>query len=236
MWQQHILGLGSTHAQADHFEVLIRLVDETGSIIAPGQFFPAAERYGLMPAIDRWVIQNLLLEHTGVQLMTEMIRSAATHCSINLSGASLNDDHFLAFLEEALRRTPLIGNTLCFEITETVAVNSFGRVREVMQTMKQFGCQFSLDDFGSGMSSFSYLKNLPVDYLKIDGSLVRNIACDATDFAMVEAIHRLGGALGLKMIAEFVETEGTLQRLRDIGVDFAQGYAIHRPEPLLVGR
>lgn len=236
MWQQHILGLSSAHAQPGHFEVLIRLVDETGGIIAPGQFFPAAERYGLMPAIDRWVIQNLLLESSGVSLITDMINSSATHCAINLSGASLNDDHFLAFLEAALKRTQLTGNTLCFEITETVAVNSFARVREVMHMIKQFGCQFSLDDFGSGMSSFSYLKNLPVDYLKIDGSLVRNIDSDATDFAMVEAIHRLGGALGLQTIAEFVETEATLQRLRLIGVDFAQGYAIHRPEPLLVRR
>jgi len=236
MWQQHILGLGdSANTQAGHFEVLLRLVDEKGSIIASGQFFPAAERYGLMPAIDRWVIKNLLLEGQGARLLTEMTRASATHCAINLSGASLNDDDFLAFLEDALRRTNLIGNTLCFEITETVAVNSFGRIREVMQTFKQFGCQFSMDDFGSGMSSFSYLKNLPVDYLKIDGSLVRNIASDATDFAMVEAINRLGGALGLKTIAEFVETEATLQRLRDIGVDFAQGYAIHRPEPLFVG-
>ncbi|MDP2029304.1 MAG: EAL domain-containing protein, partial [Thiobacillus sp.] len=139
---------------------------------------------------------------------------------------------FLMFLEDALRRTATACNMLCFEITETVAVNNFDRIREVMQTFKQFGCQFALDDFGSGMSSFSYLKNLPVDYLKIDGALVRNIVEDAADFAMVEAINRVGGALGLKTIAEFVETEASLQRLRDIGVDYAQGYVIHRPEPL----
>ncbi|MDO9219764.1 MAG: EAL domain-containing protein [Thiobacillus sp.] len=233
LWQQHILDLSDgAEVDAGHFEVLLRLIDEDGTVITPGQFFPAAERYGLMPAIDRWVIQHLLLDDPG-RLQAEMTRKkAATHCAINLSGASLNDDRFLLFLEDALRRTATACNTLCFEITETVAVNNFDRIREVMRTFKQFGCQFALDDFGSGMSSFSYLKNLPVDYLKIDGTLVRNIVEDAADFAMVEAINRVGGALGLKTIAEFVETEASLQRLRDIGVDYAQGYVIHRPEPL----
>lgn len=233
MWRQHILDLGNDAAnRAGHFEVLLRLIDENGAIIAPGQFFPAAERYGLMPAIDRWVIQHLLLSDRSGQMRTEMARLSASHCAINLSGASLNDDKFLGFLEDTLRQTTLAGNALCFEITETVAVNNFGRIREVMQTFKQFGCQFALDDFGSGMSSFSYLKNLPVDYLKIDGSLVQHIVEDAADFAMVEAINNVGHVLGLKTVAEFVESEATLQRLRDIGVDYAQGFAIHRPEPL----
>jgi diguanylate cyclase (GGDEF)-like protein/PAS domain S-box-containing protein len=233
VWQQRILDIRQdVAARTDHFEVLLRLVDKDGTLVAPGQFFPAAEHYGLMPAIDRWVVKHLLLNDPNRCLHTEMQRLSATHCAINLSGASLNDDKFLVFLEDALRRATLPGNRLCFEITETVAVNSFGRTREVMQTFKQFGCQFALDDFGSGMSSFSYLKNLPVDYLKIDGSLVRNIVSDAADFAMVEAFSRVGDALGLKTVAEFVETEATLQRLRDIGIDFAQGYAVHKPEPL----
>lgn len=233
LWQQHILDLSDGASKGSgHIEVLLRLVEEDGTIIPPGQFFPAAERYGLMPAIDRWVIQHLLLNDQSGRLQMEMARKSATHCAINLSGASLNDDKFLAFLEDVLRRTTIACSALCFEITETVAVNSFGRVREVMQTFKQFGCSFALDDFGSGMSSFSYLKNLPVDYLKIDGALVRNIVEDAADFAMVEAINRVGGVLGLKTIAEFVETEAALQRLRDIGVNYAQGYFIHRPEPL----
>jgi EAL domain-containing protein (putative c-di-GMP-specific phosphodiesterase class I) len=185
-----------------------------------------------MPAIDRWVIRHLLLDGQCGQLQERMARTSATHCAINLSGASLNDDKFLGFLEDALRRTPIACDGLCFEITETVAVNNFERVRAVMQAIRQFGCHFALDDFGSGMSSFSYLKNLPVDYLKIDGALVKNIVDDAADFAMLGAIHRVGGVLGLKTIAEFVESEAILQRLRDIGVDYAQGYAIHRPEPL----
>lgn len=233
MWQQQIHGLeGGGGTRSGHLEVLLRLIDEDGSIIAPGHFFPAAERYGLMPAIDRWVIQHLLLSDQSGHLLTEMAQTPATHCAINLSGASLNDDKFLGFLENTLRHTAIPGKALCFEITETVAVNNFGRIREVMKTLKQFGCQFALDDFGSGMSSFSYLKNLPVDFLKIDGSLVRNIVEDPADFAMVEAINRIGGALGLKTVAEFVETEACLQRLGDIGIDYAQGYFIHRPVPL----
>ena len=231
IWQQRILDLQGD-AGSGRVEMLLRLVDEEGMIVAPGQFFPAAERYGLMPAIDRWVIQHLLLGGQCGSLHAALQDRTVPHCAINLSGASLNDDKFLGFLEDALRRSPIGCHVLCFEITETVAVANFGRAREVMQALKEFGCQFALDDFGSGMSSFSYLKNLPVDYLKIDGALVRNIMEEAADFAMVEAIHRVGSVLGLKTIAEFVETESTLQRLREIGVDYAQGYAIHRPEPL----
>lgn len=233
IWQQRILDLGSDAAAHDgHVEMLLRLVDERGGIVAPGQFFPAAERYGLMPAIDRWVIQHLLLDGACSHMRAETACREARDYAINLSGASLNDDRFLDFLADALQRTPASARALCFEITETVAVSNFGRVREVMQHLRQFGCRFALDDFGSGMSSFSYLKNLPVDYLKIDGALVRNIVEDRADFAMVEAINRVGAVLGLKTIAEFVESTSTLERLRNIGVDYAQGYVIHRPEPL----
>ena len=231
IWQQRILNLGQDDASADHFEVLLRLIDKHGRRVAPGEFFPGAERYGLMPAIDRWVIKHLLLTTHGAHLKDAIANRRATHCAINLSGASLNDDKFLAFLEDALRQSGL-GNVLCFEITETVAVTSFGKIREMMQVFKRFGCRFALDDFGSGMSSFSYLKNLPVDFLKIDGSLVRNIATDAADFAMIEAFSRVGKALDMQTIAEFVETETTLQRLREVRIDFAQGYGIHKPERL----
>jgi len=233
MWQQQILDLkGGIAPHSGHVEMLLRLIDEEGRVVAPGVFFPAAERYGLMPAIDRWVIQHLLLDSPPYPLLADTARRTEMNYAINLSGASLNDDRFLIFLEDALRRTHMATPALCFEITETVAVANFGRVREVMQHLRQFGCRFALDDFGSGMSSFSYLKNLPVDSLKIDGALVRNIVDDAADLAMVEAITRVGSVLGLKTVAEFVETDATLQRLREIGVDYAQGYAIHRPEPL----
>jgi diguanylate cyclase (GGDEF)-like protein/PAS domain S-box-containing protein len=235
IWQQQILDLkGDADTHDRHVEMLLRLIDEDGAVVAPGQFFPAAERYGLMPAIDRWVIQHLLLDTPRSPLLAGAASHPAMKFSINLSGASLNDDRFLAFLEDALRRTRLATPALCFEITETVAVANFGRVREVMQHLRQFGCRFAMDDFGSGMSSFRYLKNLPVDSLKIDGALVRNIVDDDADLAMVEAITRVGRVLGLKTIAEFVETGATLERLRDIGVDYAQGYTIHRPEPLSV--
>lgn len=231
IWQQRILDLSSQSTRG--FEVLLRLVDEQGGIVAPGQFFPAAERYGLMPAIDRWVVNHLLLDTQHVGLRAGLEDGSVTRCSINLSGASLNDDRFLEFLEAALRRNPALCSALCFEITETVAVANYGRAREVIQTIKQFGCQFALDDFGSGMSSFGYLKNLPVDYLKIDGSLVRQIDTNPTDLAMLDAINRIGQVLGLQTVAEFVESERTLQLLGDIGIDFAQGYAIHRPELLI---
>jgi diguanylate cyclase (GGDEF)-like protein/PAS domain S-box-containing protein len=230
IWQQSILDLAAQGAT--QFEVLLRLVNEQGGIVAPGQFFPAAERYGLMPAIDRWVINHLLLDTQQAGLRAALENRTVTRCAINLSGASLNDDRFVEYLEAILKHNPLLCSALCFEITETVAVANFGRAREVINTVKQFGCQFALDDFGSGMSSFGYLKNLPVDYLKIDGSLVRQIDSNPTDLAMLDAINRIGQVLSLKTVAEFVESERSLQLLRDIGVNYAQGYAIHRPELL----
>ena len=233
MWQQRVQGLhpGST-SRTSHFEVLLRLIDESGKTITPDLYFPAAERYGLMPAIDRWVIHHLLVENNGKRLQSTLKQLGASHCAINLSGASLNDDKFLAYLENALTHTDIQGKQLCFEITETVAVSNFNHIREVIQRLKEFGCQFALDDFGSGMSSFSYLKNLPVDYLKIDGTLISNIEDDAANYAMVEAINRIGNVLKLKTIAEFVESEATLAQLRTIEIDYAQGFFIHRPEPL----
>jgi diguanylate cyclase (GGDEF)-like protein/PAS domain S-box-containing protein len=238
IWQQRIVDLEATPDDAgdSHVELLLRLIDEDGGIVAPCRFLTAAERYGLMPAIDRWVIGHLLLGGRGSGLHGELARHPRTHFGINLSGASLNDDKFLEFVEDALQRTAVPGAALCFEITETVAIANFARVSEVMARLKQFGCRFALDDFGSGMSSFSYLKHLPVDSLKIDGTLVRNIVVDAADRAMVDAINRVGHALGLRTVAEFVEAAPTLDALRAIGVDFAQGDAIHRPEPLLSAR
>lgn len=233
LWQQRIVETCASPSLAGgHFEALLRLVDENGDIVLPGQYFPAAERYGLMPAIDRWVIQHLLLDDQGKRLQTALRDRGASHCAINLSGASLNDDKFLSFLENALTRTVVSGDQICLEITESVAINNFERTRDIMLRLKQFGCRFALDDFGSGMSSFNYLKRLPVDYLKIDGALVCGIVENAADFAMVEAIHRIARVLGLKTIAEFVKNADCLQKLREIGTDFAQGFHVHRPEPL----
>lgn len=234
IWFQNLLTLNSPAGH--YYEVLLRLVDQQDQVIAPGQFFPAAEHYGLMPGIDRWVLSHLLLGEGAAQLRQAMAQDSTLHCSINLSGASLNDDKFLVFLEQTLKASMLPAASICFEVTETVAIANLARVGEVMRALKQFGCQFALDDFGSGMSSFGYLKTLPVDFLKIDGALVRDIDSDSVNLTMVEAIHRIGRVLGIRTVAEFVETQAQLDCLRAIGVDYAQGYAIHRPELLTLAK
>lgn len=230
LWHQNILGL--TDSSERNFEVLLRMLDEDDKVIAPGIFFPAAEHYGLMPAIDRWVVSQLLMNEPYARLHQSMSADLTVRCAINLSGASLNDDKFLVFLEDALKASRVPAESICFEITETVAIANLQRFSEVMQALKRLGCKFALDDFGSGMSSFGYLKTLPVDYLKIDGALVKHIATDAANLTMVEAIHRIARVLGIQTIAEFVEDDATLHILREIGVDYAQGYGIHKPAPL----
>ena len=160
----------------------------------------------------------------------------AIRCGINLSGASLNDDDFIAFLEDVLKKTRVPRECICFEITETVAISNLARVTQVMRAIKQQGCRFALDDFGKGMSSFNYLRSLPVDYLKIDGGLVQAIIDDEVALTMVEAINRIAYTMDIETIAEFVENDSVWERLRAIGVDYGQGYGIHRPEPLLRNR
>ncbi len=232
IWYQEILGLSVAAKGARNIEVLLRLVDDDGSVVAPGCFFPAAERYGLMPAIDRWVIEHVLLSEVCSSLHRGLANGDILRCAINLSGASLNDERFLGFIEDVLTRTQVPGDAICFEITETVAIANLQRACEVMARLRRFGCHFALDDFGSGMSSFGYLKNLPVDFLKIDGALVKNIVDDAADHAMVEAMQKVASVLNIQTVAEFVESEAALRVLHAIGIDYAQGYAIHRPEPL----
>jgi diguanylate cyclase (GGDEF)-like protein len=212
-----------------HVELLLRMVDDDGSEILPMAFIPAAERYSIMPAIDSWVIEEAL-RVCGQYLVAR----GELPClfAINLSGASLKDPEFRRMLLSRLQGNPALGPHLCFEITETAAIGNLSVVNEFIDGMRGFGCSFALDDFGSGLSSFTYLKNLKVDYLKIDGAFVRDIASNAIDYSMVEAVHRIGRQMGLKTVAEYVESEQTLALLRQIGVDFVQGNGVHQPEPL----
>ncbi len=212
-----------------HVELLLRMVDDDGSEILPMAFIPAAERYSIMPALDSWVIEETLhLCQNYLEAKREQ------HClfAVNLSGASLKDPAFRRMLLARLDENPVLGPHLCFEITETAAIGNLAVVNEFIDAMRAFGCSFALDDFGSGLSSFTYLKNLKVDYLKIDGAFVRDIAGNAIDRSMVEAIHRIGHQMGLRTVAEYVESDQILMLLRQMGVDYVQGSCIHRPEPL----
>jgi EAL domain-containing protein (putative c-di-GMP-specific phosphodiesterase class I) len=205
------------------------MVDDDGSEILPMAFIPAAERYSIMPALDSWVIEETL------RLCTHYVSDVrAQHClfAVNLSGASLKDPAFRSKLLTHLQENPAAGPHLCFEITETAAIGNLAVVNGFIEAMREFGCSFALDDFGSGLSSFMYLKNLKVDYLKIDGAFVRDITSNPIDYSMVEAVHRIGHQMGLKTIAEYVETDQTLAMLRQIGVDYVQGNGVHFPEPL----
>ena len=216
--------------QGAHYEILLRMLDEEGQIVPPGVFIPAAERYDLMPTIDRWVIENTF------DTLSKLYRSEAKKqlhtCSINLSGTSWADESLAGFICEMAGRYRVAARSICFEITETAAISNLGKTIAFIRDLKQAGFRFSLDDFGSGVSSFGYLKQLPVDYLKIDGSFVKNIINDKIDHAMVEAINQVGHIMGIQTIAEFVENEEILARITAMGVDYAQGYAIARPQPL----
>lgn len=215
---------------APHHEILLRLRGEDGQLVPPMSFIPAAERYDLMPDIDRWVIRTTLqiLDRCGCAHETAPVR----YYSINLSGASINNPALLGYIREQIAVYRVDPRRICFEITETAAVSNLEQAAEFMKALKTDGCRFALDDFGSGLSSFMYLKNLPVDYLKIDGNFVKDIVDDPIDYAMVEAINTIGHVMGMKTIAEFVENDQILEKLRVIGVDFAQGYGVQRPQPL----
>jgi EAL domain-containing protein (putative c-di-GMP-specific phosphodiesterase class I) len=227
-WQEVRPTDGKTGA-ARHVELLLRMRDVGGSEIQPMAFIPAAERYSIMPALDSWVIEETM-KLCKRYLSSKLEQSCLF--AINLSGASLKDAAFRQMLLTHLQESPAMGPHLCFEITETAAIGNLAVVNEFIEAMREFSCRFALDDFGSGLSSFTYLKNLKVDYLKIDGAFVRDIASNPIDHSMVEAIHRIGHQMGLKTVAEYVESDQTLAVLRQIGVDYVQGNGIHRPEPL----
>ncbi len=214
-----------------HIEILMRMVDEEGNIILPMAFIPAAERYSLMPRVDRWMVENTI-KVCSRTAGGPFVPKTGCVFAINLSGNSLKSQEFRSWLRTALKDRPGLGQMLCFEITETAAIGDLVTINNFIAELKSFGCRFALDDFGSGLSSFGYLKNLKVDYLKIDGAFVHDMATDSLDYSMVEAIHRISRKVGLKTVAEFVESEQVLDCLREIGVEYAQGDFLHKPEPI----
>jgi diguanylate cyclase (GGDEF)-like protein/PAS domain S-box-containing protein len=226
LYGQAIVPLGP--AGAAHTEVLVRMRDEEGALVLPMAWIPAAERYGLMPEVDRWVIHNTFRH------MAARARVMADHslCAINLSATSLTDAGMLDFVRRQLDAHGVHPAQVCFEITETAVIANLERAQLFVAELRRLGVRFALDDFGSGMSSFAYLKALPVDFLKIDGSFVRRIAFDPVDHAMVEAINKLGHVMKISTVAEFSENEAVLALLRQMGVDFAQGNGIAEPRPL----
>lgn len=222
-----------------HEEVLVRIQSKQGDIILPGAFIPAAERYDMMQSIDRWVIravfQHIQLargnEPTDEHTETLTPRPTTLY-SINLSGVSLNDSTLHNYIVEQLVEYSVSPELICFEITETAVIANLSNAQLFMTNLKAIGCKFSLDDFGSGLSSFAYLKSLPVDYLKIDGIFVRDIATNIVNRAMVKAINEIGHVMGLRTVAEYVGDEDALRIMREIGVDYAQGYAVGHACPL----
>jgi Amt family ammonium transporter len=224
---QPIIGISEGSADSIHYEILLRMLSEDGELIPPGAFMSSAERYLLMPKIDIWVIENLFcwLSQHGDYNSSDIF-------AINLSGQSLADESLLYRIKQLFNEYSIPAKRISFEITETAAISNLSQAQVFIAELKQLGCKFALDDFGSGLSSFAYLKSLPVDYLKIDGAFVKDMVDDPIDRAMVESIHNIGSVLKLKTIAEFVENAEILSALKEVGVDFAQGYGIARPKPL----
>lgn len=217
-----------------HYEILLRLTDKSGEIIAPSVFFPTAERYNLMPEIDRWVISNFLASYEAYckQQKKRDLKPPSHIYNINLSGASINHNNFSAFLQKQLEHYAVPLETICFEITETAAISNLDNAVALIESLRKLGCSIALDNFGRGVSSLTYLKKLPIDYLKIDGSFTENIDNDSIDYATVECFNHISKVMNVKTIAEFVKDDRILQNLKQIGIDYAQGYGIERPKPL----
>ena len=229
LYQQPIVGVSGN--KRNILELLLRMIDENGNIIPPGAFMPAAERYGLMPDIDRWVVSNAF-KFIGKNDPADPVRNTDRVFTINMSGHSISDRAFLDYIIERKDRFNISLANVCFEITEHDAISNMAKATLFINELKRHGCMFALDDFGSGLSSFAYLKTFPVDFLKIDGGFVKDISNDKIDRAMVESIQQIGKVMNLCTIAEHVEDESTLLVLQEIGVDYAQGYYLGRPEPI----
>lgn len=226
LYRQRIVWLQGDEGPTTHYELLLRMVGPNGQMVPPMAFIPAAERHNMMQAIDRWVLRHAF---PAVRRERALVPGEPPVFSINLSAASINDPRFPAFVREQVHVHQVPPEGICFEITETLAVANLAKAAELIHDLKAQGFRFALDDFGTGMCSFAYLKYLPVDYLKIDGAFVRDMTNQRIDFEIVSAINNIAHALGIKTVAEFVEDQHTLMRLREIGVDYAQGQAVGRP-------
>lgn len=230
LYAQRIQDIASEQA-SEHYEILVRMRGDNGQVIPPGAFLPAAERFGLIVNLDRWVIQNtfaMLARHISEESSLE-----GAIFSINLSGATLTDESLLSDVIDLFTNSPVLPQTICFEITETAAIANLTQATQFLTHIQNIGCKVALDDFGSGLSSFAYLKALPIDYLKIDGQFVKDIGSDSVDRAFVEAINKIGHVMELQTIAEYVEDMQILNILKTMRVDYAQGYGVHKPCPLI---
>ncbi|MFT5117393.1 MAG: diguanylate cyclase (GGDEF)-like protein/PAS domain S-box-containing protein [Kiritimatiellia bacterium] len=231
LYFQTILPLNPLDDSENVCEILVRM-ESQGKVLLPNSFLPAAERYNLMCNIDRWVIDNIL-DAISIALKTNADDIYDQYC-INLSGASINDEGFFDFVRGKIEEYAVPTQYLCFEITETVAITNLAKAASLIGQIKDLGCRLSLDDFGTGASSFAYLKYLTVDHVKIDGTFIKDLIDDPVDLEIVDAIVRIAKVLGVKTVAEFVETEELLDKVKELGIDYAQGYVISRPEPLLL--
>jgi EAL domain-containing protein (putative c-di-GMP-specific phosphodiesterase class I) len=225
---QKIKPLKGTINALPHYEVLLDVADEEGNKVPLDEFIVAAERYNRIIDIDTWVVDYVLdwmaERHDKLERISAM--------SINLSGSSLGNRKFMEHIEAALKKPGVPAEKVCFEVTETIAINNLDNASRFMKKLKETGCQFSLDDFGTGTSSYSYLKSLPIDYLKIDGAFVKDIASNSHDFAVVKSINEIGHAMGKKTVAEYVEDEFAYEALKQIGLDYVQGFGVEKPIPL----
>ncbi len=228
LYAQNIVSLKNDNQHKRHYEILVRLIDEDDNIVQPNAFIPAAERYNLMVAIDRKIIFEtfkFINEHAEQDVHN-------THYSINLSGNTLGDMNITNYINDTAEKFDIDKKTICFEITETTAIKNLQQAKNLIKKLKFVGFKFALDDFGSGLSSFQYLKNLPVDYLKIDGSFVADMVNNNIDHAMVSAINEVGHVMGIETIAEYVENDQIIKKLQEMNVDYGQGYGIEQPKPL----
>lgn len=235
LYYQTIVALKSENHLREFYEVLLRLIDEEGNLVLPDVFMPTAERYNRSLALDRWAIQHLFAsqkEHYQHSVRSSQLDRTECFYAINLSAASIKDDQFMHFLQEQFERHQIPPSAICFEIPEALVLGNLSQAAEFFGQLKGLGCRLAIDDFGGGISAFSYLKNLPVDYLKIDGRLIKDIASDRVTLAIVEMIQRLAGLMEIETTAKFVADETILAKMRDIGVDYAQGYVIAEPRPL----